>query len=278
MNANRIVTPQAVQGPNDAQGTDGMSTDPQTQPAPTTPGTQPQAGQQPNGATPGAAQPNATPAPQQPGTAKPVAAQDGTVFQPERLDVLINKLYKLPAGYVPPSLIHEQALPFLGGGGGERGLMRKEAAEALQAMFAAAKRDGLALTVASAYRSQETQRQLFNSYVQTQGEAVARRYSAEPGHSEHQTGLAVDVSGADGVCAVEDCFADTKEAHWVAQHAPEYGFIVRYPKGKEQITGYAYEPWHLRFVGVALAKDVTAKGLTLEEYFLQDPPTNNQFK
>lgn len=93
------------------------------------------------------------------------------------------------------------------------------------------------------------------------------RYSAVPGHSEHQTGLAIDVSGSDGKCAASDCFAGTPEADWIAQHAPEYGFIIRYPEGKEAITGYKYEPWHIRYVGVDIAKDIAAQNLTLEEYF-----------
>ncbi|MGE5704295.1 MAG: D-alanyl-D-alanine carboxypeptidase family protein, partial [Clostridia bacterium] len=138
---------------------------------------------------------------------------------------------------------------------------------ALETMFAAATRDGIELAGVSAYRSHETQKQLFDRYVKKDGEKAARTYSAVPGHSEHETGLAIDVSGIKGVCAAEDCFADTPEASWLAQHAHEYGFIIRYPKGKEAITGYQYEPWHLRFVGAAVAKEINKSGLTMEEFY-----------
>jgi D-alanyl-D-alanine carboxypeptidase len=107
---------------------------------------------------------------------------------------------------------------------------------------------------------------LFNRYVKRDGLKKAATYSARPGHSEHQTGLTMDVSGHSGTCAAEDCFADTKEALWLADHAAEHGFIVRYPKGKEAVTGYKYEPWHLRYVGVESAQEITKQKITLEEY------------
>jgi D-alanyl-D-alanine carboxypeptidase len=186
---------------------------------------------------------------------------------PTSLAVLVNKERALPEGFQPKDLVDDPQIPFLSGGGGENRLMRKEVAQALKEMFAAAEKDGIHLVVASAYRSHATQTQLFNYYVKTQGETEARRYSAVPGHSEHETGLAVDLSGRDGTCAVEDCFADTKEAKWIAEHAHEFGFIIRYPKGKEAVTGYAYEPWHLRYLGKELAQEITAKNTTMEEYF-----------
>ena len=98
-------------------------------------------------------------------------------------------------------------------------------------------------------------------------------YSAVPGHSEHETGLAIDVSGSDGKCAATDCFGDTMEAKWLAEHAAEYGFIIRYPKGKESITGYKYEPWHLRYVGVQIASEIAEQASTLEEYYNAVPVT-----
>ncbi|MNC65163.1 D-alanyl-D-alanine carboxypeptidase [compost metagenome] len=88
-----------------------------------------------------------------------------------------------------------------------------------------------------------------------------------PGHSEHQTGLAIDLSGTDGKCAAESCFAGTKEANWLADHAAEYGFIIRYPEGKQAITGYMYEPWHVRYVGKDIAASIAERGITLEEYY-----------
>ncbi|ARU63774.1 hypothetical protein CBW65_03770 [Tumebacillus avium] len=183
------------------------------------------------------------------------------------LTVLVNKQLGLPDDFQPSNLTDDPNLPFLAGGGGEKRLMRGEVAAALKQLFAAAEKDGLYLSVASAYRSHATQTQLFNYYVQTQGETEARRYSAVPGHSEHETGLAVDVSGRDGKCAVEDCFADLPEAKWLAKNSHKFGFVIRYPKGKESVTGYAYEPWHLRYLGVDTASAIYAKNTTMEEYF-----------
>ncbi|GIN87329.1 hypothetical protein J6TS2_37150 [Heyndrickxia sporothermodurans] len=145
--------------------------------------------------------------------------------------------------------------------------MRKVAAVALEKMFSAAEKDGIYLAGASGYRSQETQVSLYNNYVNIDGKNLADRYSARPGHSEHQTGLAIDVSGASGECAIEDCFAGTAEAKWLANHAHEYGYIIRYPKGKENLTGYIYEPWHIRYVGEDVSKEIYYRDITLEEYF-----------
>ena len=113
----------------------------------------------------------------------------------------------------------------------------------------------------SGFRSYATQAQLYQSYVNQEGQAAADRYSARPGYSEHQTGLAFDVIGTDGRL-VEDSSA----AQWLLEHAPDYGFVVRYPRGKESITGYMHEEWHLRYIGKE-AKDIAASGLTLEEYY-----------
>ena len=98
------------------------------------------------------------------------------------------------------------------------------------------------------------------SYCAEDGRAAADTYSARPGHSEHQTGLAIDLND------VTDNFGNSREGKWVAAHCHEYGFIIRYPKGKQKITGYMYEPWHVRYVGVKLATKIHDSGLTLEEY------------
>ena len=180
--------------------------------------------------------------------------------------MLVNKQFGLPMDYKPADLVDDPNLPFIFSGKDEKRLIRKVAADALEKLFGAAKKDNIFLAGVSAYRSAQTQQGLFNSYVKTQGEAEARKYSAVPGFSEHQTGLAIDVSGSTGACAAENCFGDTPEAKWLADHAHEYGFIIRYPKGKEAITGYAYEPWHLRYVGQAIAKKIHDQGITFEEY------------
>ncbi|MFC4767112.1 M15 family metallopeptidase [Effusibacillus consociatus] len=185
--------------------------------------------------------------------------------KPEDIAVLVNKKFQLPSNFKPSDLV-EPNVPFIFKEKDEKRLMRQEAAQALEKLFAEANKDGIHLAGVSAYRSYATQQSLFTYYVNVQGEEAARKYSAEPGHSEHQTGLAIDVSGSTGQCAVEDCFADTPEAAWLAKHAPEFGFMIRYPKGKESITGYNYEPWHIRYVGTKISKEIAEKGITLEEY------------
>ena len=122
------------------------------------------------------------------------------------------------------------------------------------------KRQGYDLPTLSAYRSYDYQAGLYNDYVARDGKEAADRYSAQPGKSEHQTGLAFDIGQLD------DSFGETPAGKWLAQHAHEYGFIIRYPKGKEHITGYMYEPWHVRYLGIDTATSVYQSGLTLEEY------------
>lgn len=120
---------------------------------------------------------------------------------------------------------------------------------------------GLNIWFASGFRSYDYQAQIYNNYVARDGQDLADTYSARPGHSEHQSGLAIDVN------QIDDSFAGTPEAIWLENHCHEYGFILRYPKGKENITGYQYESWHVRYVGTDLSYAVHASGLTLEEYF-----------
>ncbi|WP_062198036.1 M15 family metallopeptidase [Massilibacterium senegalense] len=148
----------------------------------------------------------------------------------------------------------------------EKKYIKKDAAEALAEMFQAAEKESLFLYGQSGYRSYERQVTIYNGNVQTMGEEKANAISAKPGESEHQTGLVMDITcEAVGFDVVEE-FGETKEGKWVADNAHKYGFIIRYPKGKEEITGYSYEPWHLRYVGVKPATEITKKGITLEEY------------
>lgn len=154
--------------------------------------------------------------------------------------LIANKTYALPSTYNPG--------------------VDPVANEALQQMFAAAKAEGYDLFVRSGFRSYATQKSLYNSYVNRDGKAAADRYSARPGHSEHQTGLAFDINKANS------SFAGTPEAKWLAENCHKYGFIIRYPEGKEAITGYIYEPWHVRYLGVDTATAVYNSGLCLEEY------------
>lgn len=189
---------------------------------------------------------------------------------PESISVLVNNIHKLPESYSPPDLIYAD-IPFLFQEKTEKRKMRSEAAGAIKDLFTNAKAQGISLLGVSAYRSHATQTALFQSYVSKDGYEEAKTYSAMPGMSEHETGLAIDVTGGDGKCPAEDCFGGTKEAIWLEENAADYGFIIRYPKGKEAITGYKYEPWHLRFVGKSIALEIMKKGITLEEYFNAEP-------
>jgi D-alanyl-D-alanine carboxypeptidase len=200
-----------------------------------------------------------------------------TVTNPADLVVVVNKQRALPADYVPSNLV-EPKIPFSFKEKSERKLMRPEAAAALEQLFAQAAKDNIKLYGVSAYRSYATQKSVFSHNVKTQGEKEASQYSARPGTSEHQTGLAIDVSSPSANLALEETFGNTPEGKWLAKNAPAFGFIIRYPKGKEAITGYAYEPWHIRYVGVDAAKEISSKGITLEEYFQDAVPVGKQGK
>lgn len=195
-------------------------------------------------------------------------AQEGlqTLAEPESITVLVNKQYSLPEEYEPNDLVYPN-VDFIFEEKIEKRMMRSEAAHALEKMFADAETQNLHLAGVSAYRSYQTQQSLFDNYVSRDGLENAKTYSALPGTSEHETGLAIDVTTADGACAAQDCFGDTNEAKWLAEHGHEYGFIIRYPEGKENITGYKYEPWHIRYVGVDAATEIYKNNITLEEYY-----------
>ncbi|MCR8658886.1 M15 family metallopeptidase [Paenibacillus endoradicis] len=204
-----------------------------------------------------------TPTPSPTPTEKPTGKVDTDA---ESVAVMVNPNYKLPEDYSPKDLVYPD-VRFTFDDKIDKRKMRQAAATALEEMFEAAEVDGIYLAGVSAYRSHETQKALFKRYVERDGYEKAKTYSAEPGTSEHETGLAIDVSGSTGKCAAEDCFGGTVEAIWLAKNAANYGFIIRYPEGKEDITGYKYEPWHLRYVGVEIAKEIDSEGLTLEEYY-----------
>lgn len=186
------------------------------------------------------------------------------------VSVIVNPDYKLPDNYEPEDLVYPD-VRFIFNEKIEKRMLRQEAADALEKMFEAAEVDGIYLAGVSAYRSHSTQTALFNRYVERDGYEKAKTYSAEPGTSEHETGLAIDVTSSDGKCAAQDCFGGTVEAIWLENNAADYGFIIRYPKGKEDITGYKYEPWHIRYVGVEIAQQIAEEGLTLEEYYKVSP-------
>ncbi|WP_124099990.1 M15 family metallopeptidase [Ruminococcus sp. Marseille-P6503] len=154
--------------------------------------------------------------------------------------LIVNKTYSIPRTYAPG--------------------MDSAAEEAFYNMAGDAYADGIVLYICSGYRSYDEQEQLYNSYAAERGVEEADEVSSRPGHSEHQSGLCMDVN------TTEFSFEGTPEAIWLEEHCADYGFIIRFPKGKESITGYAYEPWHIRYVGEAAAKEITAQDICLEEY------------
>ena len=175
---------------------------------------------------------------------------------------VVNRDRPLPDGYVPPELVtpavpikpgtpYTQATPVV--------------AAAFEAMVAAARQDGYQLQLTGGYRSFEDQQELYERFERDYGTQIAAERVALPGRSEHQTGLAVDVGEVD--LPDDEEFGDTASGAWVRDNAYRFGFIVRYPPDKADITGYANEPWHLRYVGVDLATELHASGLTMEEHF-----------
>ena len=181
----------------------------------------------------------------------PEAESSNSVSEPTYIQgiLIANKSYALPSDYNP-------------------GLDPTTESQ-FNTLVSAASQEGLNIYLSSGFRSYETQNRIYNNYVDSYGKSSADTFSARPGHSEHQTGLAIDVN------TIDDSFAGTPEAIWLEQHAHEYGFIIRYPQGKEHITGYKYEPWHLRYLGVETATSVYNSGLTLEEYLGIDSVYSN---
>lgn len=170
--------------------------------------------------------------------------------------MIVNKTFSLPSDYDPG--------------------LNSEVSEAFNSMAAQAWSDGITLWICSGYRSYDEQVTLFEQYASQRGLDEADAVSARPGHSEHQTGLCIDVNTTDF------SFEGTAEANWLEQHCAEYGFIIRFPKGKEKITGYDYEPWHIRYVGIEAAQQIKASGKCLEEYLnvtsdYADSPGNEEF-
>lgn len=181
----------------------------------------------------------------------------------QTLSVLVNKRHGLGSGYVPNNLVTiEDKYAFQGRQGVQ---LVKEAYDAFVALNAAleSETDMTPLSISTAYRSYGFQSTLYNNYVASDGKEAADTYSARPGFSEHQTGLAMDLA-AEGKNL--DAFGETKQAKWVAQNAARFGFIIRFPDGKDRITGYQYESWHIRYVG-DMAQSITDSGLTFDEYF-----------
>ncbi|MFF1828825.1 D-alanyl-D-alanine carboxypeptidase family protein [Paenarthrobacter sp. NPDC058040] len=180
--------------------------------------------------------------------------------------VVVNKHRPLnPQNYVPADLVQPKIRLAVSG---EATLLNSTTAAAAESMFGAAASGGVVMALASGYRSYSTQITTYNGYVASSGQAAADRASARPGYSEHQTGWSFDIADGGGACSFQPCFADQPAAVWAKANAHKYGFVVRYPWMFHEITGYFYESWHLRYIGVEAATAMAAKGIaTLEEYF-----------
>ena len=224
----------------------------------------------PTGDDPGAGGSTRTPTPSRSASATPTSTPTPTtppidtsgIDDPNGLSVIVNKLRPLNPVDFEPQLVFVP-LPYV-----NEPYLRPEASDAAVQLFAAITAEtGLELQISSSYRSYGTQVEVYQGWVDSLGQEGADLTSARPGHSEHQTGLAMDVSAPDSGCGL-DCFGATPQAAWVADNAWRFGFVVRYPQGYTDITGYEWEPWHLRFLGVDLASAVHASGQpTLEQYF-----------
>ena len=178
--------------------------------------------------------------------------------------ILVNKTNKAPT--VPVTLVKPNVPPTKETLS-ENIYMRPEAAAALEALFAGAAEDGLTLYATSGYRSYSTQKAIFERKLERMTEEQANDSVAKPGYSEHQTGLAMDIEGETTKgTGLTEAFGESPEGIWAAEHCAEYGFVVRYPKGKETVTGISYEPWHFRYVGVENAQYMAKHQLVLEEY------------
>jgi len=176
---------------------------------------------------------------------------------------LVTKETTLKSSYAPTDLtrIPEYMYP-------ARELwLREEAFQQLEKLWQAAADDGVTLTIISAYRSYQYQQTLFQNYASSYGEEAANRFSARPGQSEHQLGTTVDFGGT--AVDLKAAYANTDQGRWLAEHAYRFGFAMSYPEGKEEITGYIFEPWHYRYIGPEAAAEWYAAGLSLKEFLQQ---------
>jgi len=187
-----------------------------------------------------------------------------SIDDPASLWVVSDKLRPLnPVDWTPPDIIDvpvkSQNPP----------RMRQVAGDALVAMFAASVAEGAGeMQVQSAWRSYDTQVSVYAGWVSSLGQKQADAQSARPGHSEHQTGLSVDISPVPLSCALDACFGATPQGEWLAENAWRFGYLLRYPEDKTPITGFTYEPWHFRFIGATLSTEMHNEGITtLEEFF-----------
>ncbi len=175
--------------------------------------------------------------------------------------LLCNKFYKLPDGYEPDDLVEMKNKYYYG----DVQIVRQEVYDAFVDMWNAANNEGIYLIVNSSYRSFDDQTELYNLYKDNYGAKQADSVASRPGYSEHQTGLSVDIFSKDNTST--KTFKDSPAYNWLKDNSYKYGFILRYPEGKENLTGYEFEAWHYRYVGKKIAKEIHNSNLTYEEYY-----------
>jgi D-alanyl-D-alanine carboxypeptidase len=208
----------------------------------------------------GTASPAAT-SPAASATPSAEASETPAVISDDSLLRAVNREHPLSESYVPSDLVSVNVASL------RNETLRSEAAAALENMFAAAEADGISLVLVSGYRSYSYEQGLYDYYSNLYGQDYADTIDDQPGLSEHQLGLAVDIDDCgDESCTLDQCFQDTAAYAWLQEHAAEYGFIERYPEGREDVTGIIYSPWAYRYVGVENAQKINASGLTLDEY------------
>lgn len=198
--------------------------------------------------------------------ASPIEARVEDYHDPTSLWVVVSKTYPLSNDAYRPTDLVLPDIPQRQDKSQDERSVRQVIAPDLVSMVNDAKAQGYDLMVGSGFRSKELQSVYYNSILKASGQAVADKQSALPGKSEHQTGLALDIAYTDmSKCYLEICFGTTPAGKWIAANSYKYGFIIRYPEDKTEITQYQYEPWHIRYVGKPLAKALHDSGLTLDE-------------
>ena len=206
-----------------------------------------------------------------PGEETTVNIPNWTLLHPGNIWSLASRDHPLPSDFKAPELVNTAVAH---GDSDQQMQVQKVIESPLKQIFAAAEDDGIELMLSSAYRSVSDQQALYDSFVDEQGQAMADLYVAKPGTSEHHTGLSIDFASASAACESDSdkCSLSQAAANWLLENGPKYGFIQRYPEGKQPVTGVAFEPWHYRYLGLPLAKAVAGSGLTYDEAIKQFAP------
>ncbi|HCV54727.1 MAG TPA: D-alanyl-D-alanine carboxypeptidase [Erysipelotrichaceae bacterium] len=191
------------------------------------------------------------------------------VTSDDSLTRIVNRDHTLSEDYVPADLRSVDVYK------AKDVQLRDEAAASLEQMFAAAQADDVYLKLVDGYRSYKEQRSLYHTYLNANGSGYVNKIDDIPGASEHQLGLASDIGNYNGACELQTCFKDYSSYRWLSEHAADYGWIERFPQGRQSVTGVVYSPWHYRYVGVEEAKKIKASGLTMEEYYQLVPETGD---